>query len=371
MTRITIVTLSLQRGGAEGVIARLCNDALAGRYEVNIVTCMNREVQYELDDRIVIHVIDDADQKYSNLIERFVVRRKRLSRILKELKSDIVISFLPEPNFLVLSLKRRIHCPVVISVRNDPVREYSNRVYYSLMRYFYPKADGYVFQTEMARDYFGFDRRITEKAAVIPNALAKDYMNLELSKNRNGHIVHVGRLDSQKNQKMLIKAFAEFSGEAEEYTLDIYGAGRLDSELKAYAAELGLGDKVVFHGNVDGLKERIQDAELFVLTSDYEGIPNSLMEALAQGIPSISTDCPCGGPGYLIEDGINGRLINVGDVKALVQSMREILNNRELADTMSKNAIESVRRIYPDKINDMWTGYIEKILNKELVSGND
>ncbi|MBP9997230.1 MAG: glycosyltransferase [Lachnospiraceae bacterium] len=365
MARITFVTLSLQRGGAEGVIARLCNDELIKNHEVNIVMCMCREVQYELDQRIRLFRVDDGEIQYANMASRFAVRRKRLDAILQELNSDVIISFLPEPNFLVLSMRRKVGCPVIISVRNDPAREYANKAYNIMMKQLYPKADGYVFQTEDAKAYFSCCNKITDRGVVIPNALTRSHENMTPVSQRKKSIVHVGRLDRQKNHKLLIDAFIDIADKYPEYTLDLYGEGALENDLRKYIGTYAVEDRIIFHGNVKNLHEKIKDASMFVLTSDYEGMPNALMEALALGIPCIATDCPCGGPKALIKHEHSGLLVPVGDQKALMSAMERLLDNRSEAEEMAKNAIDSMHDYYADIIHAKWAKYIEDIIAKK------
>ena len=167
MKHIVFLALTLTRGGAERVIANLCNEALSENYRVSIITCMNRPVGYKLKPGIEhICIEKTSDVHYKNLGDRFLKRRKLLKKVLEECKPDVLLCFLPEPNFLALSLKKQFNFPMIISVRNDPVKEYKNPVYQAIMRVLYPKADGYVFQTKQAMEYFSFSKSIMEKAEV-------------------------------------------------------------------------------------------------------------------------------------------------------------------------------------------------------------
>ncbi len=362
MKHIVFFTLSMMRGGAEGVIARLTNDHLRHHYRVTIVTCMNCPAEYPLSQEIELVYLDEEGAVYQNLGERFLKRRKRLAAVLDKLAPDLLISFLPEPNFLALSLKRKYNFPMIISVRNDPAKEYRNKVYYALMRYFYPKADGYVFQTRQAGAYFSFAKHITESMEIIPNPLGKEYLELDKPEKREKKLIHVGRMDKQKNQVLLLQACKPVLEKYPEYRLEMYGDGDLKEELEHVVTELALSKQVIFCGNVPGLKDKIKDGAAFLLSSDYEGMPNALMEAMALGLPVVATDCPCGGPGYLIADKVNGRLVPVGDKEAFSKAVFSVLENKDEAEKMAEHAIERMKEFYPEKIYDEWDKYIQKFI---------
>ena len=362
MKHIVFFTLSMARGGAEGVIARLCNDYLNKKYKITILTCMNHTVEQQLDDSIEVRMLDEENVQYSGMAQRFFKRRKLLKKELLQLQPDMLISFLPEPNFLAMSLKGKFAFPMIFSVRNDPVREYKNKVYHILMRYFYPKADGAVFQTEDAKQYFSFSKRLSKESVIIPNPLGKEFQNLMPSVNRNKEIVSVGRLDSQKNQGLLLRVFSQIVKKHPEYVLKIYGTGPEKETLQNLINALELSGSVELCGNVPGIRDKIKDSAMFVLCSDYEGMPNALMEALALGIPCVATDCPCGGCRYLIEDGVNGLLVPTSDEDALLGALERLLGNPKEAERMARQSVEDIKRIYPDRVYAKWDAYIEKYI---------
>ncbi|MDD6203098.1 MAG: glycosyltransferase [Lachnospiraceae bacterium] len=362
MKKIAFLTLSLMRGGAEGVIARLCNDYLAEKYQITIITCRNCKIEYQMDERIRVICIEKQEASYRNMPERFLKRRSLLKGVLQEIEPDLLISFLPEPNFLALSLKKHFHFPMIISVRNDPKEEYKKGIYHMLMKYFYPKADGAVFQTEQAREYFKFAENLYKHSSVIENPLGNQFCYLKPATEREKVIVNVGRLDYQKNQQMLMQAFAEMADEIPSYVLKIYGSGKLKETLQQQIVDSKMEQRIILCGNVADLKEQIQNAALFVLCSDYEGMPNSLMEAMAMGIPCIATDCPCGGPKYLIEDGVNGKLIPVNDKEELIRAVKQMLGDTQYSQRMAENAVERMKELYPEKIYAKWDTYIKNYL---------
>ena len=153
-----------------------------------------------------------------------------------------------------------------------------------------------------------------------------------------------------KNHKMLIEAFSIFEKRFPMYTLHFYGKGPLEADLKNYAIKLGVLNKIVFHGFTNRVDEKIRHSGMFVLSSNYEGISNSMIEALALGLPVISTDCPIGGSKMYIEDGVNGLLVPVGNCEKLAEAMGKIAEDTKLTQKMSENAQKvrvnySIRRI--------------------------
>ena len=159
----------------------------------------------------------------------------------------------------------------------------------------------------------------------------------------------------------LIKAFADVSKNFPDYKLVIYGDGSRKDEYIKLAESLGVAEKVSFPGYVTDIGGKIADASLFVLSSDYEGMPNALMEAMALGLPCISTDCPCGGPRFLIKDGVNGLLVPVGDREALGEAMRKILDSPFFALSCASNAQDICKTLAPDKIYGEWEKYITAV----------
>jgi 1,2-diacylglycerol 3-alpha-glucosyltransferase len=233
----------------------------------------------------------------------------------------------------------------LVSERNDP-----NRYEHPKIRDFsYRFADVVVCQTPDAAD--SFPRGIRKKSVVIANPIdvgeVQPYDGV-----REKRIVTVGRLNPQKNHRLLLTAFAAFAKEHDDYVLEIYGKGELEGELKAYAKELKIDDRVVFKGFSNHVKEEINRAAMFVLSSDYEGISNSMTEAMALGVPTISTDCPIGGSKMFIRDHQNGLLTPVGDADALVTAMSEIADDPELGCRLGIEGRKLKQQLNVERIAD-------------------
>ena len=227
------------------------------------------------------------------------------------------------------------------------------------MKKLYPKADGFVFQTEKQKELF--DKEIQKKSVIIYNPIKDEFLNANKSMQKENTIISVGRLVEQKNQKMLIEAFSKIAKEYPNYTLKIFGAGPLESNLKKQIEELNLLDRIILCGICDDIKTELEKAKIFVLSSDYEGMPNALIEAMAVGLPVISTDCPCGGPKELIENEKNGLLIEVGDVEDLTKKMKYLIENQEETAKMGKNAEKIQEKLHSINILKQWKSYIEEM----------
>ena len=171
-------------------------------------------------------------------------------------------------------------------------------------------------------------------------------------------IVAAGRLDENKNHAMLIHAFSRIAGEYPNMQLVIYGEGELREQLTKLIKEKELEERISLPGSIDNVADEIGRAKIFALTSNTEGMPNTVIEAMVLGTPVISTDCPCGGPAMLINDGENGLLVPVGDAYALADAMRKLLADEGLAQKISENALKLADELDPEKVDREWMEYL-------------
>ena len=220
-----------------------------------------------------------------------------------------------------------------MSERSDP-NEYEHKW---IRDFFYGRADRVVLQTDDVLKSFG--RKIREKAVVIPNPVDPMLPPAYKGK-RKKKICAAARLEPSKDHKTLLRAFYDFQKEFGDYTLEIYGKGSLEGELKAMTKEMGMDAKVNFHGFCPTVREEIRDHAMYILSSKFEGISNALMETLAMGMPVIATDCPVGGSRMCIKDHENGILVPVEDPKALAAAMKELASDEELSQRLARNAGE-------------------------------
>ena len=317
----------LHKGGAERVMSLLVNEAVARGHQVSLL--LGRMiVEYNVDESVRIINLDS---------EHLTIwgRLRRIRRLLEDEKYDAVISFMSSPGIYACLSAIGTGVPVIVSERNNPEKEVHDRIHVILRGLAYRFAAGAIFQTEEARDYFF--KRLRNRSVVIPNPVKDELPDADRTAVRH-EIVTLGRLDLQKNHRLLMEAFSRFLPSHSDYQLTIFGRGILEEELIAYAYQLGINEKVSINAPVDNVHEKIRQAAMFVLSSDYEGISNALLECMAMGLPCISTDCPCGGSRMLIENGENGLLVPVGDAAVLSEAMMKIADNEDFANRIGEKA---------------------------------
>ena len=367
--KILFNCLNLKKGGAERVISILANEFINNN-EVTILTLMNMKDSYELSPNIKRIRVDKNDSYSLNPLKK-VLKKLSIARLVKFKKEiinehpDVIISFLPEPSLRLMFVrkfsKKLQKMPVIISIRNDPNIEYKSLIIKHLMKYLYKSVDGMVFQTTDAKAYFD-DIINFKNTEIIANPINDEFLNgLNQKVIKYNRIVTVGRLEPQKNHKLLIDVFARVIKKYPDYTLEIYGEGSLRDELSKLINNLGVQNNVKLCGQVDDVKEKLLSSKIFVLSSDYEGMPNALMEAMALGLPCISTNCPCGGPKELIDNGKSGLLIPVNDKDALYKSIIDLINDEKLLENISKNAINIRKNNNAKVIVNKWKTFIKKV----------
>lgn len=344
MKRIAIVAHGLSNGGAERVATILANNLYALNYKVLYISAYTNDRVYNLAEGIDYICI----KKRKGKISRFISRTIEIDSAIQRYNCDTVISFIFK-ELLLSSIKGNI--PLVFSLRNDPAKVTKSFVNRVLCNFTYSRAKAIVFQTPGARDFF--KQKIKDKGFVIGNPITPNLPFWNES-NCDKTIVTACRLTEQKNIPMLIHGFAVFSKNHSDYSLWIYGQGELKNKLISISKELGVGDKVHFPGYAENIHEIMTHSSIFALTSDYEGLSNSMLEALAIGVPTVCTDCPPGGPSLYINDHCNGILVPVRDHLALANAFSEIASDIELAKRLSKNSVLIRNELSEDRIIKMW-----------------
>lgn len=359
--KITFFIGSLYGGGAERVTCNLASYLVQHGHQVEILTMSETEKAYELDKRVSVRILLSLKER-KNTVWNTLIRMPKFWRYLKASDTDEYIVMLPKTTIMLLMFRWLTKAKVIAAERVDPA-SYSNCIA-KMLRCFAKRADGWVFQTEDAQKWYG-DAIQNCKSIVIPNAINPVFVRPQYMGEKRKVIAGAGRLNDQKNFGLLIRAFAKIATEFPEYNLVIYGKGDKEQELKSLVDSLGLRKRVKFPGNIQNIADEMEKNTMFVLSSDFEGMPNALMEAMALGLPCVSTDCPCGGPRYLIRDGVNGFLVPIGDVDEMAKATRRILSDSNTAENMGKEAMKIAKELAPDKIYGLWEKFVDGIVGVE------
>lgn len=352
---------SLIKAGAQRVIINLTESLLSKGHQVVIVTTTVYEPEYDLP-RGAKRIFPDITEEEitDNRIVNFKRRFMKLRNVWKTEKPDVIISFIGKNNFMAILTAWGLKIPVITSVRGEPKAEYYSKLQELLAKTLMGKADGIILQTPDAKAYF--PKWIQKKAVILENPLNPEFIDEYYTGERKNEIVSVGRIDANKNQKLIVEAFEKIAEEIPNVNLIIYGGGDGKEKLEDYVNKSRYKERVQLPGPVSDVKDRIQKVKLFVLSSNTEGMPNALMEALALGIPCISTDCPCGGPRMLMEGKENGILVPVGDADAMAEAMKKLLTDEKFWQKCSENAYKTTEVLHPDAINDKWESYLYSIM---------
>ena len=359
--KITIFIGGLSGGGAERVACNLANSLVSRGHAVEMLTMSDAKEAYGLDERVTrAALLQESERK--NVIYNTALRMRRLRRYLREHKDvDAYVVMLPVTILMMMLVRGATRAKIILSERNDPVN-YSPRMQ-KLLKHYCGKADGLVFQTDVVKEWYAPCLK-KARGTVIPNAINPAFLRPAYEGEREKVIVGAGRLNTQKNFPLLIRAFAKVADRFPEHKLVIYGQGALEESLKTLAGELGVGDRVVFPGYVDNMPERLEKASMFVLSSDYEGMPNALMEAMASGLPCVSCDCGGGGARFLIRDGENGLLVPCKDEEALAGAMQKVLSDEALAAMLGSKARQLQETLAPEHIYGVWESFIKELAEK-------
>lgn len=318
-----------------------------------ILTYYDRLVFYEVDERVRITTVE-GNTKTTGILRNFFWIR----RYFRE-NAEVAISFLAPFNMLAIAADFMLDVPLIVADRNDPTKVPGNVVLRKLRDLLYCFADHVVVQTKKNQQYFC--KRVQKKSTVIYNPVecAKE-RGCALQCEKKKWIVTAGRLLPQKNQKLLLEAFSDIVKKYPQYQLVIYGEGSERETLEQEARRLGIEKSVVFEGKVADLHERIRAAELFVLSSDYEGMPNALIEAMCLGLPVISTKVS--GATDLIEDGKNGLLVERKDRKALAEAMEKLIREEGLRAQLAFEAARLSEALLPEVILKQWLEMIGRMV---------
>lgn len=350
--KVLMVMKKLRYSGAYKMFMWVAK-ALADRgFDITVFTYMKNDVK-ELPANIK-WIKQDLENR------NFIFHLMAVRKVIRTEKPECVISFLLDANILNMLACIGTKAKSIVCERNDPFKPHYHIM--KIAKPFFRLADGAVYQLPKVAEFY---KNIKAPTAIIPNpVLCKADVQIKSFNERDNVIVTLGRLDLfQKRHDVLVNAFAAFSQKHPEYKLVIYGDGPDENRIRDLILKLGLNDKVILAGVTSNPQDSIKNAKFFVLSSDFEGIPNALIEAMSIGLPCISTDCRPGGASLLIKNNINGIIVPPHDEKSLADQMRCLAENAEKAETLGNNARQIVNDFAEDEIALQWCNYIKSVID--------
>jgi len=351
--KIAFIINSLKGGGAERVLQILSAYLAKGGYDIHIILLEKEKLAYDIDERINIITLKTSILAKGNGKIIFIPFQSfELYKTLKELQIDYAISFLVRANLVFSFTKIFSNRRVVISQRNYTEREYGgksfkNRIMNFLIKKFYKKADSIVVISEgikesLVRYYQLPEEKIVKiynpidlNKAVTINTHKEEKLKINFSEDLF-YFITIGRLIPQKDHQTLLYAFGKIHSEYPKSKLLILGEGAGRKNLESIIAKLHLEDSVSLVGFVKNPFDYLQRSDIFVLSSQYEGFGNVLVEAMALGLPVLSTDCPSG-PDEILSNGKYGLLTQVGHSDELALAMKKMLDKNKQKEYKMKS----------------------------------
>jgi len=359
--RIVFIISSLTSGGAERVVTTLANE-LVQNFDVKIIQLYKSQPFYKLNKKIKLDYcresFDPNFNIYKSITNHFFMVRK-IYKILRQ-DSDITIGFTTTSNIYTVIASRLLKKPCIISERNNPRYNINNKYWNYIRKKTYPFASKIIIQTEDIKQYY-LKTIENDKLKILSNPI-----DPELSKHLNNNVfqkenivLNVGRLNKQKNQELLIKAFSNIPHIG--WKLLIAGEGNQREFYQKTINELNEQENIRLLGRISSIQNEYSKAKVFAFTSNYEGFPNALIEAMYYGLPCVSTDCPTG-PSELIEHNKNGFLIPMNNQKILEEKLIKLMTDETLRKTFGDNAKIRTRDFEASNIADEWSKLITELI---------
>lgn len=364
---ILFVSGNLCDGGAQRVIAVVSSALAEMGYDVSLLLYSRNEKEYPVSSKVKVTSIGNSFEEYSKLSE--VQRLKFIRRFLKNLKPDVAVGFL-EGGYGLYLASMGMKMKRVASARINPTVLLAQKgLRGRIDRMWFRSADAVVLQTQSQKE--AVENIPWKNKTVIANPVSEAALQCPEHDYARPcrKIVMAGRLAKQKNYTMMLKAMETIHKDYPEVNLDIFGKGGLEKELNEQIRSRGLEGVVSLKGWTQNTIEEYHNSDIYVLSSDYEGMPNALMEAMAVGLPCVSTDCPTG-PSDLITDGENGYLIPVDDDDMLATRLTDLLESTEKRREMGQKAHLTMKEKFnTEVITQQWEQLFLKLI-KDANIGN-
>jgi len=364
---IVIVVSAMNMGGAQRVVSILCNHWSQSGYAVTLIATFTREKinHFQLNEDITLEYLSNNPFVPSNNVFNLIWKFVQLRKLIKVRNPSVVISFLTRVNVATALSSFGIKASKVICERTwPPFASLDNRFFW-MYKLLFKGVDKIIVQTDKSKTWLSHNFP-GKNVDVIPNPIAyplpmqgrsvsPDSVILQNKK----IILASGRLHKFKQFDLLIRAFSHIKDKHPDWHLVILGDGEERDDLNQLVSTLELIDRVYFPGKVGNMSEWYERANMFVLSSVVEGFPNVLLEAMAYGLPCISFDCDTG-PRDMIQDGINGILVNPNEKDlGLSNAINKIISSEKFSSSIANNAILLREKYSVDNIMQKWSDVIE------------
>ncbi len=354
--KILVLTDHFGNGGAERVASLIINGLSVNKENEVHVCVFQDENNYGVNfEHVHFHLLSPKSGGY---LKNVLIRMQNLKRTIQEIRPDVIFSFGPiMASYVVIArwFSGVKDVKIIASERNDPRKEPVSDLKKLVRDFCYNHSDILVCQTPMAVELLK-QRKVNTNYVIIPNPITP---NLPVWKGENSYnIITAARLTEQKNLPLLIDAFKIVHEKHPNYRLVIYGEGEMRGMLESYVFEKELKDVVTLPGFAKNVHQVMAEAYMYVSSSDYEGISNSMLEALGIGLPCICTDCPVGGASMFIDNGRTGMLTTVGDCNMLVTAMNKLIEDKNLLRNISTASRKVNEELTLERITKMWTNLI-------------
>lgn len=352
---ILFIINNLDLGGAGKMMKYVINISSAWFKNVSLIEVYAKEASKEIPERVKAFPLGIEVKGVFGFRYKII---KSIRDIVKCEKPDLVLTFVSDMCVNTRIATLGLNTIVCSADRGDPYTE--TFPWTILTPWAFNKSDYCFFQLDKARDCYS--AKVQKKSFVIPNVFIARPGNTPYNGERKKTIVSAGRFVVEKGYDVLIKVFAKVHKKYPEYTMTIYGEGPFIDQYHKLAQELSVDDFITYPGYVKDVAASIREDGVFVLPSRYEGIPNSLIEALSVGIPCVATDCSPGGPMFLTKGGKNGIIVPIDDVEAMTDAVLRIIENPKLAKELEIKGPEILDDLKDEVISKMWYDVFKQIL---------
>lgn len=357
---ILLAINTLGSGGATKQFITLSNLLSRHGYRLLIV-CYDCSKPYkQLASEVVIENLCLTFSSHNSYFYRVLNRIRvifRIKYLIKHYNPKLLISFLSDVSFDVFVANLKLNKPIIASERNNPFSMKFIRRLLTLITYM--NVDHVIFQT-FSSSLFGHKIIKDDRRSIISNFLPLlNYSSYSQIKKKK-QIISVGRLTKNKRMDHSIMAFKIFFKHNPDYYLDIYGDGEEFEFLRSLIKEMNLEGKVKLNGFEIDIERKIAESKVLLLLSENEGLPNVVLEAMANFTPVIVSDYSQGSAKQLINDNYNGHIVSLGDVNKVASILNKLVSDSNHYETIVNNAANTIQALSKDNVELKWLNVIEK-----------